>query len=116
MDYDDFTKVMEEFAEYAEKHDLSGIIASNRFGGLCSMRGVAQQLRAMAAKAGVPVEKCHPHAFRHFFAKMYLKRSKTKYVTELAELLGHSGLDTTMIYIKRSQQEQQKSFKKNVDW
>ena len=70
----------------------------------------------MAKKAGVPVEKCHPHAFRHFFAKMYLKRSKTKDVTELADLLGHSGLDTTMIYIKRSQQEQQKSFNKNVDW
>lgn len=109
-------KVQEECAEYAEKHDLSGIIASNLFGCPCSTRGVAQQLRTMAKKAGVPVEKCHPHAFRHFFAKMYLKRSKTKDVTELADLLGHSGLDTTMIYIKRSQQEQQKSFNKNVDW
>ena len=95
---------------------MQGVIAVNRAGGVCSTRGVAQLLHAMAERAGVDAKKCHPHAFRHFFAKMYLKRSKTKDVTELADLLGHSGLDTTMVYIKRSQEEQKRMFNKNVDW
>ena len=109
-------KVQQECAEYAEKNKLQGTIAVNRAGGVCSTRGVAKLLHAMAERAGVDAKKCHPHAFRHFFAKMYLKRSKTKDVTELADLLGHSGLDTTMVYIKRSQEEQKRMFNKNVDW
>ena len=109
-------KVQQECADYAEKKKLQGTIAVNRTGGLCSTRGVAQLLHTMANRAGVDAKKCHPHAFRHFFAKMYLKRSKTKDVTELADLLGHSGLGTTMIYIKRSQEEQKRMFNKNVDW
>lgn len=110
------TNVRRECAEYAERNSLSGLIAVNRYGEAASTRGIAQLLHSMAEKAAVPTEKCHPHAFRHYFAKMYLKRSKTKDVTELADLLGHSGLDTTMIYIKRSQEEQRKMFNKNVDW
>lgn len=109
-------KVQQECAEYAERNKLQGTIAVNRIGGLCSTRGVAQLLHTMANRAGVDAKKCHPHAFRHFFAKMYLKRSKTKDVTELADLLGHSGLGTTMIYIKRSQEEQKRMFNKNVNW
>lgn len=109
-------KVQQECAEYAERNNLQGTIAVNRTGGLCSTRGVAQLLHTMANRAGVDAKKCHPHAFRHFFAKMYLKRSKTKDVTELADLLGHSGLGTTMIYIKRSQEEQKRMFNKNVNW
>lgn len=109
-------KVQQECAEYAERNKLQGSIAVSRTGGVCSTRGIAQLLHSMAERAGVDAKKCHPHAFRHFFAKMYLKRSKTKDVTELADLLGHSGLDTTMIYIKRSQEEQKRMFNKNVDW
>lgn len=109
-------RVQEECAEYAAKNGLTGYVAKSRFGELCSTRGIAQYIRTVGEKAGIPTGKCHPHAFRHFFAKMYLKRSKTKDVTELADLLGHSGLDTTMIYIKRNQQEQQRMFNKNVDW
>lgn len=109
-------KVQQECAYYADKNKLSGIVAVNRDGRVCSTRGVASLLRSIAKRAGVDEKKCHPHAFRHFFAKMYLKRSKTKDVTELADLLGHSGLNTTMVYIKRSKEEQERMFNKNVDW
>jgi integrase len=56
----------------------------------------------------------NPHAFRHFFAKMYLK--KTKDVIQLADILGHSSIDTTRIYLQKSYDEQRHDFNHNVNW
>jgi site-specific recombinase XerD len=56
----------------------------------------------------------HAHAFRHFFAKMFLK--KTKDIIQLADLLGHGSVDTTRIYLQKSYDEQQRDFNKNVTW
>ena len=77
-------------------------------------KSVRQAIRRMAVKAGVPAEKVHPHAFRHFFAKMFLKRSN--YITMLADLLGHASLNTTRIYLQKSYDEQQREFNQSVNW
>ena len=63
---------------------------------------------------GIDSKKMHAHAFRHFFAKMFLK--KTKDVIQLADLLGHGSVDTTRIYLQKSYDEQQREFNKNVTW
>lgn len=108
--------VRREVAAFASRNGLSGIICSNRYGSPMSDRGLQALLRHHGRKAGLRPEVLHCHAFRHYFAKMYVKRCKTKDVTELAELLGHSKLDTTAIYLQRSQKEQERLFNKNVDW
>lgn len=77
-------------------------------------KSVRQAIRRMAVKAGVPAEKVHPHAFRHFFAKMFLKRSND--ITMLADLLGHASLNTTRIYLQKSYDEQQREFNQSVNW
>lgn len=59
-------------------------------------------------------EKLHPHAFRHFFSKMYLK--KTKDVIGLADILGHGSVDTTRLYLKKSQDEQKRLYNRTVTW
>ena len=92
----------------------SGLVCINLYGLPMSARGLAVQLKEYAEKAGVPREKIHPHAFRHFFAKMYLK--KTKDVVSLADILGHGSVDTTRIYLQKSQEEQKRSFIRNVTW
>lgn len=58
-------------------------------------------------KCGIDKSKMHPHAFRHFFAKMYLKKNKD--VVQLAELLGHGSIDTTRIYLQKSYDEQKEN-------
>jgi site-specific recombinase XerD len=77
-------------------------------------RGVSQCLKAIGDKVGIPKEKMHPHAFRHFFAKMYLR--KTKDVVGLADLLGHGSVDTTRIYLQKSKEEQRQSFNRTITW
>lgn len=77
-------------------------------------RGLCERLKYIGGKLGIDKVKMHPHAFRHFFAKMYLK--KTKDVVGLADLLGHGSVDTTRIYLQKSYDEQQKDFNRTVEW
>ena len=56
----------------------------------------------------------HAHAFRHFFAKMFLEKNKD--VIQLADLMGHENIDTTRIYLQKSYEEQKKEFNRSVTW
>jgi integrase len=93
---------------------LSGTVCTNHYGLPISSRGLSQQLKALGLKVGIDQSKMHPHAFRHFFAKMYLQ--KTKDVVGLAELLGHASVDTTRIYLQKSYDEQKREFNRAVTW
>lgn len=104
-----FTKEMQEYAK-----GKYGLICVNRFGQPITSRGIAENLKRFAKETNIPPEKIHPHAFRHFFAKMYLK--KTKDVIGLAEILGHGSVDITRIYLKKTQDEQKRDFNRNVTW
>lgn len=104
-----FTKEMQDGA-----NGKSGLVCVNRYGSPLSTRGIAIQLKTFAEKSGVAREKIHPHAFRHFFAKMYLK--KTKDVVGLADILGHGSVDITRIYLQKTHDEQKRTFNKNVTW
>lgn len=104
-----FTKEMQEQA-----NGKTGLICVNRYGAPISTRGIAMQLKTFADKAGVPKAKIHPHAFRHFFAKMYL--NKTKDVVSLADILGHGSIDITRIYLQKTHDEQKREFNRNVTW
>lgn len=77
-------------------------------------RGFDSKLKLYAEKLGFTKEHMHAHAFRHLFAIEFLKRSNN--ITLLADLLGHSGLNTTMIYTRQSEQQQREELNKAVDW
>ena len=62
----------------------------------------------------IMIEKAHCHAFRHFFAKQFL--SKTKDVIQLAEILGHESVDTTRLYLQKSKAEQARDINKYITW
>ena len=66
--------------------------------GVLSEAGVA----AMVAKYGdlAKLERVTPHVLRHTFAYNYLAQNNNDLVA-LADILGHSSLDTTQIYTKR---------------
>ncbi len=56
----------------------------------------------------------HPHAFRHFFAKNFIKKYQN--IALLADLLGHSNIETTRIYLKYTAKEQQEIVNQVVTW
>ena len=103
---------VQQLRDGAQGH--TGCVCINRYGQRISTRGVAQMLKDLAVRAGVSKEKVHPHAFRHFFAKMFLK--KTKDVVSLADILGHSSVDITRVYLQKSQNEQNREFNRIVNW
>lgn len=92
----------------------SDYLCWSRFGEVMSSRGVATMIKDYGAKAGIRKEVLHPHAFRHFFAKQYLKNSKD--IAQLSMLLGHARLDTTSIYLQKSYEEQKRDFDRHVTW
>lgn len=64
---------------------------------------VYKMLQKIAADAGVSAKKVHPHSFRHMFAKTYMQRYGN--LAELADILGHSSLETTRIYTTSTAEE-----------
>ncbi len=52
---------------------------------------------------GIDKKKVHPHAFRHLFAVQYLMQNGENAMMDLADILGHSSLETTRIYVKTTQ-------------
>ena len=53
-------------------------------------------MKKLCEFAGVPCEKVFPHNLRHLFAKTYYSLHKD--VVRLADILGHSSINTTRIY------------------
>lgn len=63
-------------------------------------------LKNIAKELGIPEDTVFPHSFRHLFAKNYME--KVGDITELADILGHSRLETTWIYTKTTSAEKRK--------
>lgn len=104
-----------EAMQYAKENGLHGLVMVNINGDPLSSNGFREQLKVYGGKCGIDKSKMYPHAFRHLFAKMYLKKSKGD-ITQLSTLLGHESLDTTQIYIQKSKDEQRKEYNRIVTW
>lgn len=76
-------------------------------------RGISGMLKKIAEDLNIDSKKAHPHSFRHMFAINFLKNNKD--ITLLADLLGHSNLDTTKIYLRRTEEEQ-KEIINSINW
>lgn len=90
------------------------MLCRNRRGEQITGSGVRKTLKRYAARCGIPPEHVHPHAFRHYYAVSFLRRNPN--LALLADLLGHSGIGTTQIYLRMTQEQQQEEVDKTVDW
>ena len=61
---------------------------------------VWKMMKALCERAGVAREKVFPHNLRHLFARTFYGLEKN--LAKLADLLGHSSIETTRIYIMES--------------
>ena len=54
-------------------------------------------MKALCRCAGVAASKVFPHNLRHLFARIFYKVYRD--VARLADVLGHSSIETTRIYL-----------------
>lgn len=90
-------KLVKELNEYCIMQSIeSGAIFRGDAGKAIERTSVYRMLVHLADMAGIPKEKAHPHSFRHLFAVTYMEQYSNLF--ELADILGHSSLETTRIY------------------
>lgn len=93
-----------QLLDYAKaQHISTGPIILGKNGHPLDRRRVWEALKRLCAGAGVDPKKVYPHAFRHLFARMFY--GMTRDIAKLADLLGHSSINTTRIYISTTCQE-----------
>jgi site-specific recombinase XerD len=63
-------------------------------------------LKRLAQAARVQAKKVFPHNLRHLFARTHYRRFKD--IVGLANLLGHSSIETTRIYTMSSGKEERR--------
>lgn len=97
-----------ELLQYCMEIECStGVIFSGREKGSPITPGaVWKSLKYIAKQVDVPEVTVYPHSFRHLFAKEYMR--KVGDISELADLLGHSRLETTWIYTKTTSDEKRR--------
>lgn len=74
----------------------AGSIFVSRNGRPLDRSYIWKMLKNLCETAGVPKEKVFPHNFRHLFARTYYSLQKD--IIRLADILGHSSVETTRIY------------------
>lgn len=97
-----------ELLRYCMEIDCTtGVIFCGRENGKAITPGaVWKSLKYIARKVEVPEAMVYPHSFRHLFAKEYMR--KVGDISELADLLGHSRLETTWIYTKTTSDDKRR--------
>lgn len=100
-------KLCRKLVKYAKKQKTaSGEIFLTKSGRPITRRQVWYELKRLCRAAGVEASKVFPHNFRHLFATTFYKACKD--IVRLADMLGHSSIDTTRIYLMVSGAEQQR--------
>lgn len=100
-------KLCRKLVKYARKQKTaSGEIFLTKSGRPITRRQVWFELKRLCKAAGVEPTKVFPHNLRHLFATTFYRASRD--IVRLADMLGHSSIDTTRIYLTVSGAEQQR--------
>lgn len=91
-------KLCRKLLKYAKKQKIaSGEIFLTRSGTSLSRRQIWAEMKQLCKAAGVAPEKVYPHNLRHLFARTFYRVCKD--IARLADVLGHSSIETTRIYL-----------------
>ena len=91
-------KLCRKLQKYARKQKItSGEIFLTRSGKGISRRQIWAEMKALCKKASVAPSKVFPHNLRHLFARTFYRACRD--VAKLADVLGHSSIETTRIYL-----------------
>ena len=91
-------KLCRKLQKYAKKQKItSGEVFLTRSGKGVSRRQIWAEMKALCKQARVAPSKVFPHNLRHLFARTFYRVSRD--VAKLADVLGHSSIETTRIYL-----------------
>ena len=97
-------KLCRKLLKYAKKQKIaSGEIFLTRSGKAISRRQIWHEVKALCGEAKVAPSKVFPHNLRHLFAAIFYRA--TRDIVKLADVLGHSSINTTRIYLLSTGEE-----------
>jgi len=83
---------------YARQNRLTGgVLFRSRGGSPLNRSSIWRQMKQLCEAAGVQPGKVFPHNLRKLFARTFYRLDKD--IAKLADLLGHSSINTTRIYL-----------------
>lgn len=104
-------KLRKRLLEYAQKQKIrSGAIFITRNGKPLNRSHIWAQMKALCEEAGVTPGKVFPHNLRKLFARTFYGIEKD--IAKLADILGHSSIDTTRIYIITTETEHRRKMER----
>lgn len=90
----------------AEQGITTGILFVTKKGKPLDRSNIWRQMKELCEEAGVSPQKVFPHNLRHLFARTFYGIEKD--IAKLADILGHSNINTTRIYIITTGAEHQR--------
>ena len=94
-------KLCRKLLKFAEKQKTaSGAIFRTKSGKELGRRQIWAELKGLSKHAGVEPGKVFPHNLRHLFAMVFYRACRD--IAKLADILGHSSIETTRIYLVAS--------------
>ena len=100
-------KLCRKLLKYAKAQGItSGPIFRTTSGRPLSRRQIWGEMKALCKTAGVEPSKVFPHNLRHLFAVVFYKACRD--IVKLADVLGHSSIETTRIYLMTTEKEHQR--------
>ncbi len=93
--------------KYIKEENLKkGSVFVTKSGNPLDRSNIWKMLKSLCESAGVSKNKVFPHNFRHLFARTFYSLQKD--IVRLADILGHSSINTTRIYTVESGAEHRK--------
>lgn len=92
-------KLCRKLLKFAKKQKTSsGEIFVTKYGSGISRRQIWREMKDLCETAGVESTKVFPHNLRHLFATVFYRACRD--IVKLADILGHSSINTTRIYLQ----------------
>ncbi len=93
-----------------EQGITDGSVFQTKTGKPLNRSNVWRMLKDLCESAGVSKDKVFPHNFRHLFARTFYSLQKD--VVRLADILGHSSINTTRVYTMENGEEHRRQMQK----
>ena len=91
-------ELQKKLISYCKRHGITtGQIFVTKNGKPMSRTNIWREMKSLCEDAGVNPNKVFPHNLRHLFARVFYGIEKD--IAKLADILGHSSINTTRIYI-----------------
>ncbi len=92
------SRLSRKLLKYAKKQKIaSGEVFRTQSGKGLSRGQIWAEMKRLCRAARVEASKVFPHNLRHLFARTYYRASRD--IVQLADILGHSSVETTRIYL-----------------